>query len=54
MAMDNDQQAAVLALIVTALKLARLARDEGAFSPMLRALEQDAIVALENLPEVTR
>ena len=54
--MDNDQQAAILALIVTALKIVREARRLGQTveaHTLLGALEQDAINALEALPEVT-
>jgi hypothetical protein len=63
--MDNDQQAAILALIVTALKTVRAAREESLLDlneanlargvvHLLHALEQDAIIALENLPGVTQ
>lgn len=54
--MDNDQQAAILALIVTALKIVREARRLGQdVQPhtLIGALEEDAINALESLPEVT-
>lgn len=57
--MDNEQQAAILALIITALKTAKVAREIGMaeqepFKHLLRSLENDAIEALEALPEVTQ
>lgn len=52
--MDNDQQAAILALIVTALKAARAIREgRGSVGDAAAALESDAIAALESLPSVT-
>lgn len=51
--MDNEQQAAILALIVTALKVVRQARQQGAETPLVTALESEAINALESLPEVS-
>lgn len=54
--MDNDQQAAILALIVTALKIVREARRVGdgvAPGTLIGALESDAINALEAVREVS-
>jgi hypothetical protein len=54
---DNEQQAAMLALIITALKTAKLAREVGLFDHepikhLLRALESDAIEALDAVAQV--